>query len=31
MDMTPCGTTYGLTHNRLWDDYGFVPPPPVRP
>ena len=26
-----CGTTYGQTHNRLWDDYGFAPPPPVRP
>jgi len=26
-----CGTTYGQTHNRLCDDYGFVPPPPVRP
>jgi hypothetical protein len=26
-----CGTTYGQTHNRLWDDHGFAPPPPVRP
>ena len=26
-----CGTTYGRTHNRLWDDHGFAPPPPVRP
>jgi len=27
----PCGTTYGHTRNRLWDNYGFAPPPPVRP
>jgi len=26
-----CGTTYGQTPNRLWDTYGFAPPPPVRP
>jgi hypothetical protein len=26
-----CGTTYGHSRNRLWDDYGFAPPPPVRP
>ena len=26
-----CGTTYGRPHNRLWDDYGFAPPPPIRP
>jgi hypothetical protein len=26
-----CGTTYGHTPNRLWDDNGFAPPPPVRP
>jgi len=26
-----CGTTYGQTHNRLWDNHGFAPPPPVRP
>ena len=26
-----CGTTYGHTPNRLWDDHGFAPPPPVRP
>ena len=26
-----CGTTYGHTHNRLWDDHGYAPPPPVRP
>ena len=26
-----CGTTYGQTRNRLWDNYGFAPPPPVRP
>lgn len=26
-----CGTTYGRTHNRLWDNHGFAPPPPIRP
>ncbi len=26
-----CGTTYGHPRNRLWDDYGYAPPPPVRP
>ncbi len=29
--MIHCGQTYGQTHNRLWDDHGFAPPPPVRP
>jgi len=23
--LIPCGTTYGQTRNRLWDDYGFAP------
>ena len=31
MKVIRCGTTYGHTHNRLWDDHGFAPPPPVRP
>jgi hypothetical protein len=31
MNVIHCGTTYGRTHNRLWDDHGFAPPPPVRP
>jgi hypothetical protein len=31
MNVIPCGTTYGHTPNRLWDYYGFAPPPPVRP
>ena len=31
MEMAPCGTTYGQTRNRLWDNYGFAPLPPVRP
>jgi hypothetical protein len=31
MNVISCGTTYGRTHNRLWDDYGYAPPPPVRP
>jgi hypothetical protein len=31
MNVIHCGTTYGRPHNRLWDDYGFAPPPPVRP
>jgi hypothetical protein len=26
-----CGQTYGQARNRLWDDYGYAPPPPVRP
>lgn len=26
-----CGTTYRHSYNRLWDDYGYAPPPPVRP
>ncbi|HTZ39336.1 MAG TPA: hypothetical protein VMB77_04205 [Syntrophales bacterium] len=25
-----CGTHYGKTYNRLWDDYGYAPPPPGR-
>jgi hypothetical protein len=25
MNVIHCGTTYGRTHNRLWDDYGFAP------
>jgi len=29
--ITHCGTTYGRTHNRLWDDHGYAPPPPGRP
>jgi hypothetical protein len=31
MNVISCGTTYGQTHNRLWDNYGFAPPPPIRP
>jgi hypothetical protein len=31
MNVIHCGTTYGRTHNRLWDNHGYVPPPPVRP
>jgi len=31
MNVVSCGTTYGRTHNRLWDHYGYAPPPPVRP
>ena len=31
MNVISCGTTYGRTHNRLWDGTGFAPPPPVRP
>jgi hypothetical protein len=31
MNVIHCGTTYGHTPNRLWDDHGFAPPPPIRP
>jgi hypothetical protein len=31
MNVIHCGTTYGKTRNRLWDDHGFAPPPPIRP
>jgi len=31
MNVISCGTTYGSTRNRLWDSYGFAPPPPARP
>ncbi len=31
MNVISCGTTYGSTRNRLWDNYGYAPPPPVRP
>ena len=31
LNVIPCGQTYGSTRNRLWDNYGFAPPPPVRP
>ena len=30
-EIISCGTTYGQTPNRLWDDHGYAPPPPVRP
>ena len=26
MNVISCGTTYGNTGNRLWDNYGFAPP-----
>ena len=25
MNVISCGTIYGRTHNRLWDDYGYAP------
>jgi hypothetical protein len=31
MNVIHCGQAYGHTRNRLWDNYGFAPPPPVRP
>jgi hypothetical protein len=31
MGVISCGQTVGRNHNRLWDDYGYAPPPPVRP
>ena len=31
MNVIHCGQNYGRTHNRLWDNYGYAPPPPVRP
>ena len=31
MNVIHCRTTYGRPHNRLWDEYGYAPPPPVRP
>ena len=31
MNVIPCGQAYGPAHNRLWDNYGYAPPPPVRP
>ena len=31
MGVISCGRTVGRNHNRLWDDYGYAPPPPVRP
>lgn len=30
MNVIPCGTHYGKSPNRLWDDYGYAPPPPGR-
>jgi hypothetical protein len=30
MNVIHLGTTCGRPHNRLWDDYGYAPPPPVR-
>ena len=31
MNVIHCGATYSHSRNRLWDDYGYAPPPPVRP
>lgn len=31
MGVISCGRPYGQTPNRLWDHYGYAPPPPVRP
>lgn len=31
MKVITCGQAVERTHNRLWDAYGYVPPPPVRP
>lgn len=31
MNVIPCGQACGPAHNRLWDNYGYAPPPPVRP
>jgi hypothetical protein len=31
MNVIHCGTTYSHSRNRLWDDYGYAPPPPIRP
>jgi len=31
MGVISCGQTYGRTPNRLWDDTGYAPPPPLRP
>jgi len=31
MNIIHCGTTYSHSRNRLWDDYGYAPPPPNRP
>jgi hypothetical protein len=30
MNIIRCGTRYGQSHNRLWDNYGYAPPPPCR-
>lgn len=31
MNVVSCGRPYGQPPNRLWDRYGYAPPPPVRP
>lgn len=31
MKVISCGQACGPVHNRLWDHYGYAPPPPVRP
>ncbi len=31
MNVIPCGQACGPAHNRLWDNTGYAPPPPVRP
>ncbi len=30
MNVLHCGTRYGKSTNRLWDNYGYAPPPPGR-
>jgi hypothetical protein len=31
MNVISCGRATGPAPNRLWDHYGYAPPPPVRP
>jgi len=31
MNVISCSRPYGQPPNRLWDHYGYAPPPPVRP
>jgi len=31
LNVISCGRPYGQPPNRLWDHYGYAPPPPVRP
>ncbi len=31
MNVIPCGQACGPADNRLWDNTGYAPPPPVRP